>query len=332
VDGGYNKEAFLVDPMSQGCGRNEIIWSEWLESIRKDVECTFGMLKQRFRFFLNSIQYHSFFLIENAFKCACMLHNMMITYNGMDIFEWEKTVDWSTVDPDLEDDAYEEEKDDSTLPDEDIGEEYLPLQPAPIITHTTLPGRQFNASSAADYIVLRERLVTHFRHNYELGMVRWPGRSTVAQRFRMRIPRLPRILRNETQLCLYTKPSDFRLIESLNGNDRIGRGLFSCLQYKRNDVVAQYRGVYVDLDAYLITIQAQPNRKGYGILSGDGRVLDCYDYYLSGACLANNALGCTNITTGMNAVCNCIMIFEDNRILLVCNTVVIPPNTELALN
>ena len=43
--------------------------------------------------------------IENAFKCCCILHNMILDYDRgyhETCFGWEN-VDWSTVDPDVTD-------------------------------------------------------------------------------------------------------------------------------------------------------------------------------------------------------------------------------------
>ncbi len=45
VDGGYPKLAAFIDPMHQRLTRDAVLWSEWMETVRKDVECTFGILK-----------------------------------------------------------------------------------------------------------------------------------------------------------------------------------------------------------------------------------------------------------------------------------------------
>jgi len=50
VDNGYLNWSTTVPPMKSSCSRPEIRFSHWLESIRKDVECTFGILKQEFGF------------------------------------------------------------------------------------------------------------------------------------------------------------------------------------------------------------------------------------------------------------------------------------------
>lgn len=48
VDGGYHKWRCLQCPSKSSISA-EMTWSSWLESVRKDVECTFGTLKGRFR-------------------------------------------------------------------------------------------------------------------------------------------------------------------------------------------------------------------------------------------------------------------------------------------
>jgi len=48
VDGGYQKVAGLQDPTKTASSTNEIRFAEWMESVRKDVECLFGILKARF--------------------------------------------------------------------------------------------------------------------------------------------------------------------------------------------------------------------------------------------------------------------------------------------
>ena len=49
TDGGFDKAAYFVEPLHTAVGADAVLLSEWLESIRKDVECTFGILKGRFR-------------------------------------------------------------------------------------------------------------------------------------------------------------------------------------------------------------------------------------------------------------------------------------------
>ena len=96
VDGGYQKAACFIDPMHNRFAFPEVVFSEWLESVRKDVECAFGILKIRFRFLRNPVVYQEADLISNAFKTACMLHNMLLEYDGLNEIHWEN------IDPDDE--------------------------------------------------------------------------------------------------------------------------------------------------------------------------------------------------------------------------------------
>jgi hypothetical protein len=49
VDNGYLQWSTTVPPIKNTAKYSEIRWSEWVESLRKDVECTFGILKGRWR-------------------------------------------------------------------------------------------------------------------------------------------------------------------------------------------------------------------------------------------------------------------------------------------
>jgi hypothetical protein len=56
VDNGYLNWPTTVPPMKTPCSWTNIRFSQWLESIRKDVECTFGILKGRFRILKTGIR------------------------------------------------------------------------------------------------------------------------------------------------------------------------------------------------------------------------------------------------------------------------------------
>ena len=47
VDNGYLNWSCAVPPFGESNNIDEICWSKWLESMRKDVEFTFGILKGR---------------------------------------------------------------------------------------------------------------------------------------------------------------------------------------------------------------------------------------------------------------------------------------------
>ena len=78
VDNGYHRWACLVPPHKFPPTRDDVLWSEWVESVRKDVECFFGKMKARWQFLKVANRSHSAKTIECAFQCCCIIHNMLL--------------------------------------------------------------------------------------------------------------------------------------------------------------------------------------------------------------------------------------------------------------
>ena len=57
-------------------------WSATLESVRKDIEGVFRILKVRFKFLKNFTSLNRQRDIDAAFTTSCMLHNMMLDIDG----------------------------------------------------------------------------------------------------------------------------------------------------------------------------------------------------------------------------------------------------------
>ena len=87
-DGGYNRWKELMPPYKhQLKGSDTEKWSGNVESLRKDVECTFGILKKRFAVLKNKLRFHHMEDISFIFKICCILHNMIHDWDGYD--NWE---------------------------------------------------------------------------------------------------------------------------------------------------------------------------------------------------------------------------------------------------
>ena len=84
VDNGYLNWPTTVPPIKQTCSRQEIRFSQWLESIRQDVECTFGILKTGIR--LNGQE-----AADKIFLTCCALHNWLVDVDGLDE-KWKEGV------------------------------------------------------------------------------------------------------------------------------------------------------------------------------------------------------------------------------------------------
>ncbi|KAL9182044.1 hypothetical protein ACHAXT_012387 [Thalassiosira profunda] len=79
-DGGYLRWPTLIcpykgEPVTSTKGH----FSSHLESIRKDVECVFGILKKRWKILEYGIRFRDIEVVEKVFVVCCMLHNMMLT-------------------------------------------------------------------------------------------------------------------------------------------------------------------------------------------------------------------------------------------------------------
>ena len=53
-------------------------FSSNLESVRKDVECTFGILKKRWKILNNGLLHRDMRTCEKTFVACCCLHNFLI--------------------------------------------------------------------------------------------------------------------------------------------------------------------------------------------------------------------------------------------------------------
>lgn len=92
-DNGYHKWRCLIPPSKLCFDEATATFSRHLESVRKDIECCFGILKGRFRILKIPILFQSHEIVENIFKTCCVLHNMILTHDGFDS-RWEAGVEW----------------------------------------------------------------------------------------------------------------------------------------------------------------------------------------------------------------------------------------------
>jgi hypothetical protein len=95
VDNGYLNWSTTVPPMKTSTSRTNIRFSQWLESIRKDVKCTFGILKGRFRILKSGIRLVGQESADKIFLTCCALHNWLLNEDGLNK-AWEDGVlsDW----------------------------------------------------------------------------------------------------------------------------------------------------------------------------------------------------------------------------------------------
>ena len=165
-----------MNPYVHVSERSQRVWSEWVESCRKDVECVFGSMEKRFRFIKNAIELHNQHQIDNAFFTCCMLHHMILMYDGLDS-RWEDDVDWDVLDP----------LDDAT------GNPEAPNRAAILLSrvNTTnsdlhinrhIPGNETVREVDATHESRRSALVAHFDYRFNRKRIAWPKGFTDKQR------------------------------------------------------------------------------------------------------------------------------------------------------
>lgn len=102
-DGGYHRWKILICPYKDQLeGADETIWSGLVESMRKDIECIFGILKKRFLVLKHATRLHNFETLGHVFRSCCILHNMLLEHDGWD--------DWRHLDNLLEEEDIEVEE------------------------------------------------------------------------------------------------------------------------------------------------------------------------------------------------------------------------------
>jgi hypothetical protein len=65
--------------------------------MRKDVECTFGILKKRFKILDHGVNVKSIHDVDKVWQTCCSLHNMILESDGLDEF-WDDGEDVNCLD------------------------------------------------------------------------------------------------------------------------------------------------------------------------------------------------------------------------------------------
>ena len=83
VEDGYLSWSCTVPPEKDPVTYKYICFSEWLESMRKDVECTFGIMKGRFLILRYGLGLESIGFYDQAWATCYALHNSLLHIDGL---------------------------------------------------------------------------------------------------------------------------------------------------------------------------------------------------------------------------------------------------------
>ncbi len=91
VDNGHLSWPTTVPQMKDAITYDNICFLKWLESMRKDVNCIFGILKGRFRILRTGVQVHGVEATDKIWLTCCALHNVLLEANRLQE-EWNNGV------------------------------------------------------------------------------------------------------------------------------------------------------------------------------------------------------------------------------------------------
>ena len=84
VDNGYLSWSYTSPPDNKWNTYEVIQFYEWSESMRKDVECLFGIMKVRFTLLQYGFRFHSIENYDKMWLTCFALHNLLLNVDGLD--------------------------------------------------------------------------------------------------------------------------------------------------------------------------------------------------------------------------------------------------------
>mmetsp|Transcript_9996 Transcript_9996/g.20675 ORF Transcript_9996/g.20675 Transcript_9996/m.20675 type:complete len:554 (-) Transcript_9996:27-1688(-) len=206
VDNGYIHWPTCIPPFKQWETIKQRRFSEWLESMRKDVECTFGIMKGRFRLLKAGIRLHGVEACDKIWLTCCAFHNFLLDYDGLEE-EWgslsvsdqspylgalgqHEIADFASTSfavqrllnasefPSFDPTGMgvgTDAADDDGESSEDITVSQHVGRTFPIGSNEIRPVRE------CDFEWFRERIVDHFDWLFKNGQVSWPKRSGMVE-------------------------------------------------------------------------------------------------------------------------------------------------------
>ena len=189
VDNGYLSWSCTAPPVKGGMTYAVIRFSEWLESMRKDVECTFGILKGRFSILRYGFRFAKIEQCDQLWLTCCALHNMLLFVDGLDK-NWENGVasDWERFNSEFS-------KENSVIPFAisklnrhliDKMVEIQPEEPSGGLDHNfkkyTVGNRRI--VSKMPLSLFQQCLVNHFDIRFKQNTIVWPRHMKLPQKLR----------------------------------------------------------------------------------------------------------------------------------------------------
>ena len=319
-----HKWACLIPPHKDPPSRDDLLWSEWVESVRKDVECFFGKMKARWQFLKNASLQHDSEIIEAAFKCCCVINNMLlkqsiIAKEAEDVNETKEAFldAFAPNYKDAEEDGWENEDCAETNGDEQnqnikttklwddeavlyrvdalavrkraIDEVNIPskLTMYNYKSHSQIKAGIHFGSGFADFDKLRRSVTNNFLFQYLDGKITRPQRMTTKKSRNDVMFDIAHRIQQTADSYLYISESSCVELQS---------GLYSRISYTQGNTIAFFEGDRVNSEELTTRRTRNSKRQGYAVKLIAGYWLDTYDQYVKRECWASYANSPHNAT------------------------------------
>ena len=233
---------------------DEVMFAEWLESMRKDIECTFGILKSRFRILKNTIRLYFEDDIEALFRTCAVLHNILLQYDGF------LNPDWITVDPNVEEEP--EEDLEATQPLEKDPDQTQDIRDQPLQDENYQPTQY----EPEDHIIewnqnmffeLLGALVKNLAYQFRMGRVEWPKTFSADDKGTLTpdriMERTAKRYQESISRVVYIRDSILRRRDVVTGafTMLIGLGLFARTAFREGEKIIFFVGeLFTNLDEF----------------------------------------------------------------------------------
>jgi hypothetical protein len=170
-DGGYLNWPSMMTGFAPSSESIKYKFTDWMASVRKDVECTFGILKQRFRWLKCPIRLFDKNDVDNVFVFCCIVHNMILRHDGLDA-AWERNIDWEKLDPNAPDTEDEQVPtlEETPLPQVSLIDE----QSNALFIDEIVMQSMTEPSTAACFTTMQRLSANHLHYTYRRGELKWP--------------------------------------------------------------------------------------------------------------------------------------------------------------
>lgn len=171
----------MMEPSKCPSSHAEGYWSEMLESLRKDVECVFGQMKNMFAILKYGSRDRSMSVVDNTFLACAAIFNQRKMALSLDVTWADTDISMDDEDNDLHSLRLRQRMDAIALEDERIEQEanlresQRERDDEALFDGTLQNVERFD--EALSHGTLRDSLIKSFNVQLEMKKVHWPSRE-----------------------------------------------------------------------------------------------------------------------------------------------------------